>query len=76
MKYFNFLGIILKVERNIYGGTIIHVTYKGLQISKTIKGAVTVFVENLKFQNLNGIITNNNDRHQRNNKELRLAAGA
>lgn len=76
MKYFNFLGIILIVERNIYGGTIIHVTYKGLQISKTIKGAVTVFVENLKFQNLNGIITNNNDRHQRNNKELRLAAGA
>ena len=43
MKYFNFLGIILIVERNIYGGTIIHVTYKGLQISKTIKGAVTVF---------------------------------
>lgn len=76
MKYFNFLGIILIVERNIYGGTIIHVTYKGLQISKTIKGAVTVFVENLKFQNLNGIISNNNDRHQRNNKELRLAAGA
>ena len=76
MKYFNFLGIILIIERNIYGGTIIHVTYKGLQISKSIKGAVTVFVENLKFQNLNGIITNNNDRHQRNNKELRLAAGA
>lgn len=30
MKYFNFLGIILIVERNIYGGTIIHVTNKGL----------------------------------------------
>lgn len=43
MKYFNFLGIILIIERNIYGGTIIHVTYKELQISKTIKGAVTVF---------------------------------
>lgn len=43
MKYFNFLGIILIIERNIYGGTIIHVTYKELQISKSIKGAVTVF---------------------------------
>lgn len=29
-----------------------------------------------EFQNLNGIISSNNDRHQRNNKELRLAAGA
>ena len=56
MKYFNFLGIILIVERNIYGGTIIHVTYKGLQISKSIKGAVTVFcgkseISELKWNN-------------------------
>lgn len=57
MKYFNFLGIILIVERNIYSGTIIHVTYKGLQISKTIKGAVTVFcgkskISELKWNNI------------------------
>ena len=56
MKYFNFLGIILIVERNIYGGTIIHVTYKGLQISQTIKGAVTVLcgkseISELKWNN-------------------------
>lgn len=56
MKYFNFLGIILIVERNIYGRTIIHVTYKGLQISKTIKGTVTVFcgkseISELKWNN-------------------------
>lgn len=57
MKYFNFLGIILIVERNIYGRTIIHVTYKGLQISKTIKEAVTVFcgkseISELKWNNI------------------------
>lgn len=56
MKYFNFLGIILIIERNIYGGTIIHVTYKESQISKTIKGAVTVFcgkseISELKWNN-------------------------
>lgn len=56
MKYFNFLGIILIIERNIYGGTIIHVTYKELQISKSIKGAVTVFrgkseISELKWNN-------------------------
>lgn len=34
MKYFNFLGIILIIERNIYGGTIIHVTYKELKYPK------------------------------------------
>lgn len=33
------LTITLPVERKIYGGTIINVTYKGSQISKTIKGA-------------------------------------
>ena len=56
MKYFNFLGIILIIERNIYGGTIIHVTYKELQISKSIKGAVTFFcgkseISELKWNN-------------------------
>ena len=56
MKYFNFLGITLIIERNIYGGTIIHVTYKELQISKSIKGAVTVFcgkseISELKWNN-------------------------
>lgn len=56
MKYFNFLGIIFIIERNIYGGTIIHVTYKELQISKSIKGAVTVFcgkseISELKWNN-------------------------
>ena len=56
MKYFNFLGIILIIERNIYGGTINHVTYKELQISKSIKGAVTVFcgkseISELKWNN-------------------------
>ncbi len=56
MKYFNLLGIILIIERNIYGGTIIHVTYKELQISKSIKGAVTVFcgkseISELKWNN-------------------------
>lgn len=56
MKYFNFLGIILIIERNIYGGTIIHVTYKELQISKSIKGAVTAFcgkseISELKWNN-------------------------
>lgn len=56
MKNFNFLGIILIIERNIYGGTIIHVTYKELQISKSIKGAVTVFcgkseISELKWNN-------------------------
>ena len=56
MKYFNFLGIILIIERNIYGGTIIHVTYKELQISKSIKVAVTVFcgkseISKLKWNN-------------------------
>ena len=76
MKYFNFLGIILIVERNIYGGTIIHVTNKGLQISKTIKGAVTVFCGKYEISELKWNNTSNNDRHQRNNQELRLAAGA
>ena len=57
MKYFNFLGIILIIERNIYGGRIIHVTYKELQISKSIKGAVTVFcgkseISELKWNNI------------------------
>ena len=51
------LTITLPVERKIYGGTIIHVTYKGLQISKTIKGAVTVFcgkseISELKWNNI------------------------
>lgn len=76
MKYFNFLGIILIVERNIYGGTIIHVTNKELQISKTIKGAVTVFCGKSEISELKWNNTSNNDRHQRNNQELRLAAGA